>query len=253
MALDWAKRMRLIIIATIVVTVLVVVGATVFAFMYKAPSCGDRTQNQEEAGVDCGGPCAYLCTAQVDEPNVLFVRALTLANGRTDVVGYVVNPNKDAEAKAAPYVLELYAADATLLARVPGFIDLPAGKTVPLFVRSAAGGSVVARAFINFSTDSIPWQSAVVSSVPLTVSGSTLIEGDAPKITATLMNAGYDALYEVRAVAVVYDDQGTAIAASETLVPSVRAQSGVPITFTWNEPFPRRPARFEVLPTVPLP
>jgi hypothetical protein len=253
MALDWAKRMRLMIIAGIVAVLLLIVGATVFAFVYKVPSCTDRTQNQGEAGVDCGGPCTYLCTAQVKEPNVQFARALTLANGRTDVVAKIQNLNKGAEAKAAPYVLELYAADATLLARVPGFIDVPAGEMVPLFVRSAAGGSNVARAFVDFDPEKIMWQKAEQVDVPLRISGSNLIEGPSPKVSGFLHNDGYDALYDVKAIAIVYDGEGTAIAASETLVPSIRAQSSVPVTFTWNEPFQTSPARFEILPSLPLP
>ncbi len=253
MAFDWAKRMRLMIIAGITLVLLLVVGATVFAFVYKVPSCTDRTQNQGEAGVDCGGPCAYLCTAQVKEPSVQFERSLTLANGRTDVVAKIQNLNKGAQAKAAPYVLELYAADATLLARIPGFIDLPAGEMVPLFVRSAAAGSVVARAFVDFDPEKIMWQQTEQVRAPLRISGSSLIEGNAPKVSAFLHNDGYDALYDVRATVIVYDGQGTAIAASETLVPSLRAQSNVPITFTWNEPFQTIPTRFEILPTLPLP
>lgn len=252
MALDWAKRMRLMIIAGVVAVLLLIIGATVFAFVYKVPSCTDRKQNQREEGVDCGGPCTYLCTAQVKKPNLELVRTFTLVNGRTDVVAKIQNLNKGAEAKAAPYVLELYAADATLLGRLAGFVDLPAGRTVPLFVRSAAGGSVVARAFVNFDPEKIAWKAAESAALPLRVSASALIEGNEPKITATLTNESYDTVFDVRAVVVVYDGE-TAIAASETLVPSIRAQSGVPITFTWNEPFSRPATRFEILPTIPLP
>lgn len=253
MAFDWAKRMRFMIIASVVAVVLLIVGATVFAFMYKVPSCTDRTQNQGEAGIDCGGPCTYLCSAQVQKPSVLIERALTLANGRTDVIAKIQNLNKSAQAKAVPYVVELYASDATLLGRVPGFLDLPAGSTVPLFVRSAAGGSVVARAFVNIDANAILWQTVEPKTIPLKVAESLIIEGNTPKVTATLRNEGFDALYNVRAVAIVYDGQGTAIAASETLIQTIRAQTGVPITFTWNEAFAATAARVEIIPTIPLP
>ena len=252
MALDWAKKMRLLIIGGGVLVLLVVIGSTVLAFVYKVPSCTDKVQNQKEAGVDCGGPCTYLCTAQVGAPNVLFARALELPGGRTDVVAYIQNPNKLAEAKNVPYTLELYAADATLLGRVPGFMDLPAGKMTPLFIRAAAQGSNVTRAFISFAPEKISWKS-VESEYPVPRAlESVLTEGENPRVSAKLSNETYDPMYDIRSVVVVFDSEGTAIAASETLVPSIRAQSVVPITFTWNEPFLRAPARIEVIPVVPL-
>ena len=252
MALDWAKKMRLMLIGGIALVAIVVIGATVFAFVYKVPSCTDKTQNQKESGVDCGGPCTYLCTAQVNAPNVLFARALELPGGRTDVVAYIQNPNKQAQTKGAPYTIELYAADATLVARVSGFVDLPAGTVTPIYIRAAAQGSNVARAFINFAPEKISWKSVTGERAVPRVTDSALTEGDSPRVSAKLANETYDPMYDIRSVAVVYDSEGTAIAASETLVPAIRAQSAVPITFTWNEPFQSVPARFEVTPVVPL-
>lgn len=252
MALDWAKKMRFMLIAGILAVVITLGAGITIAVLYKSPTCMDRKQNQSEQGVDCGGSCMYLCTAQVDVPNVIFARALELPGGRTDVVAYIQNPNKSAEAKNVPYILELYAADATLLARVPGFIDLPAGKMTPLFIRAAAQGSNVTRAFINFAPEKISWKS-VKSEYPVPRAlESVLTEGENPRVSAKLSNETYDPMYDIRSVAVVFDSEGTAIAASETLVPSIRAQSVVPITFTWNEPFLRAPARIEVISVVPL-
>lgn len=253
MAFDWAQRMRTIVVLLVVAVLVIVIGATIFAFTYKVPSCSDRVQNQDESGVDCGGSCQYLCTAEVRKPTLNLERVISLANGRTDVIAKVQNVNKSAQAKAAPYVLELYATDATLIGKVPGFIDLPAGREVPLFVRSAAGGSTVARVFVNFEPEKILWEPAQAIQLPLKVENTSLVDGDASKLSATLVNEGYEAIHTVRVVAIIYDGQGTAIAASETLVPSVRAQSTIPITFTWNEPFSTRPVRYEILPTVPLP
>lgn len=253
MIFDWAKKMRFMIVGGILLVLLVIGASIAFLTLYRAPSCIDGKQNQQESGIDCGGSCTYLCTTQVSAPSVLFTRSLPLPGGRTDVVAYVQNPNKNAQAKRAPYVIELFAPDATRIGRVDGFVDLPAGKMVPIFVRAAAQGSVVARAFIQFDERKIPWTS--VKGVYLTprVTEQQLQEGGSPRVTATLVNDTYDPQYDIRAVAVAFTADGTAVAASETLVPVVRAQSTVPITFTWNEPFTDSVSRFEVLPTSPLP
>lgn len=252
MVLDWAKRMRLLIIAIVVTLVLLIVGVTVFAFVYKVPSCTDRTQNQGEAGIDCGAPCAYLCTANMNAPVEVFTRTLTLPNGRTDVVSYVQNPNKNAEAKAVPYSIELYAADAMRVAKVTGTVDLPAGAVVPIYVRAAAQGSSVARAFITFSPDAILWRLVQKTQKPPRVTEIALSQSAFPRVTAQLTNDTFDTLYAVQAVAVVFDRTGTVLAASETLLPSVAAQATAPLIFTWNEPFARPAAQVEITPVLPL-
>lgn len=253
MAFDWGKKMRFMIIAGILVVVLVLGGGIAAAVMYKTPTCTDRTQNQGEQGVDCGGACTYLCTAQVQNPNVVFVRAVSLRGGRTDVVASIQNPNTKAQAKHAPYTIELYGADAMLIGRVTGFIDLPAGKTVPLFVRAAAQGSVVDHAFISFAPEKVSWTESVAPYVLPRVADVALTVSDSPRVTASLVNEIYDSMLGVRAIAVVYDEMGTVIAASETLVPALAAQSSVPVTFTWNEPFITASPRVEILPVLSLP
>lgn len=253
MNFSWASRMRFMIISGIVLVLLAFLTVIIFAFVYKVPSCSDQKQNQDEQGIDCGGSCAYVCTAQVTPPLEVFTRALMLPSGRTDVIAYIQNPNKTAEAKDTSYTLELYGADALLLGKIHGTVDLPAGSTVPLYVRAATQGAVVTRAFISFSPESVLWRTPQGPYMLPQVTESTLTEGASPRITARLVNDGFEPLYAVRAVAVVYDVSGTAIAASETLVPAIAAQSSTPITFTWNESFTTPVARFEITPVVPLP
>ncbi len=253
MIFDWAKRMQIRIAVGIILTLLVVIGGGTFAFVYRAPSCLDQKQNQDEKGVDCGGKCTYLCTAQVSPIQVLLYRSLSLPGGRTDVIAYIQNPNRNAQAKRAPYTLELYAADATILVRMQGFIDIPAGALVPLYIRAAAQGSAVTRAFVSFDPSKTPWTNIRGLYTLPRVSDIVLSEDASPRVTAKLSNELFDAIYDVRAVAVVFDSNNTAIAASETLVPVIRAQSSVPITFTWNESFTTPADRVEVMSTVLLP
>ena len=241
------------IIGAISLVLIVLISVTAFAFMYRVPSCADQKQNQDEQGIDCGGSCAYLCTAQVTPPLEVFTRALTLPSGRTDVIAYVQNPNKTAEAKAAPYTLELYSADALVLGRIQGTVDLPAGSLVPIYVRAATQRVAVARAFISFSPDKISWRTPKQTHILPRVTESTLSEGSSPRITARLVNDSFESLYGVRAVVIVYDASGTAIATSETLVPAISAQSSAPVTFTWNDPFTVPVSRFEIIPVVLLP
>ena len=237
---------------TIASVFLLLFAGIAIAVFYKVPTCNDQKLNQDEEGIDCGGSCLRICTVQVATPVVLFARPLSIL-GRTDVIAYIQNPNKNAEAKNAPYSIELYGADAALITRVSGTVDIPAGKTVPLFVRAVTKGSLAARAFVTLPTDTIVWNKTVGVYPSPEVKDASLSEGSAPRITATLQNTTFDPFFEVRAIGVAFDAEGNVIAASETLVPVLKAQSSFPITFTWNEPFASPAARFEVVPVVRLP
>lgn len=254
MTFTWGKRMRVWVVATTLLVFLAAVAAAVFAFMYKAPSCMDGVQNRDETGIDCGGSaCSYLCTAQVSAPKVILIRAFTLTNGRTDALAYVLNPNKEAEARNAPYTLELFGSDGTRITKTEGALDLPAGKTAVLFIPSLTNGSQVTKAFITFDASRILWQRTKGAYDVLSTEQIAVTESGTPRITSVLRNDTFTAKYQVRVVATVFDAAGTAIAASQTLVPTLAARSTVPLTFTWNEPFPSPVDHIEVVPVLTLP
>tara|TARA_R110000824_G_scaffold401771_1_gene615902 strand:+ start:553163 stop:553927 length:765 start_codon:yes stop_codon:yes gene_type:complete len=254
MELTWGKRRRLIATAIGLLAVVVLVAIAAFVFVYEAPSCSDGKQNRDEVGVDCGGTqCSYLCTSQVSVPRVELVRAFTLGNNRTDALAYVWNDNKNAEARNAPYTLELYGSDGVKIVKKEGSLDLLAGSRSILFIPALTSGARIDRAFITFDTSRISWQKAESTPATLVTEGIQVTETGTPRITSVLRNDAFEAAYQVRVVATVFDPEGIAIAASQTLVPVIAARSTVPLTFTWNEPFTASIGHIEVTPLRTLP
>lgn len=251
MALEYAKRMRIIIIAIVSAVVIALLAGVAFVIFYKVPTCTDRTQNQDEVGVDCGGSCSYLCVSQVTAPSVKFVRALTPQRGRVDVIAYIENRNPRAGAKDAPYTIELYGADGAKVGTVRGVAPIAPRAIVPLFIPAAAQGSVVATAFLTFGD--IKWQTMEPPQDSVVVKDAQLADGTFPRITALVENPAFSAEYNVEVVATVFDANDTAIAASRTVVPSIKARSSIPVTFTWNAPFPQPASYIEVKPVLSLP
>jgi len=254
MKLTWGKRRKLIATVIGLLAVVVLIAAATFSLVYEAPSCIDGKQNRDEVDIDCGGTkCSYLCTSQVSAPRVELVRAFTLSNNRTDALAYVWNDNKNAEARNAPYTLELYGSDGVKIAKKEGTLDLLAGSRSVLFIPALTSGAQVDRAFITFDTSRISWQKAESTPATLVTEGTQVTETGTPRITSVLRNDAFEAAYQVRVVATVFDAEGIAIAASQTLVPVLAARSSVPLTFTWNEPFTAPIGRIEVTPLRPLP
>lgn len=254
--MNWAARRRFFIVLIVSVVAAAFLAALSIATFYEAPSCADKKQNQEEAGVDCGGPCAYLCTTEVQPPTVLFTQVISYGNGRSDVIASIENKNTAAAAKNVPYRITLYGAGQALIQEVTGTIDLPPGATVPVFVPGIASGQQIATsAFLSIAPSSPRW--FTLSGDPRILPrvfnirqvGTTAL----PRIEAIFANTGSSPLLNVPAVVLVRDAKGDVMAASSTVVPSIPAQGQAAATFTWNGPFPEVPASIEVVPTVRLP
>lgn len=245
MALTWSDRRRTMIIAGFAIIALLVGSGIAFAVMYKVPSCTDGKQNADETGIDCGGSCAYLCKANVDAPRVTFARAIS-SGGRTDVIAYVENRNRDAETKAAHYAVEVFDEAGVPLGKREGMIDLPARAVVPIFIPGILSGIGAApRAFVSFD-DGTQWRTARGDEMSFTVSGATLTQDPEPKVTAKIENTSAVPAYGRTAIATVFDADGLAIAASKTVLRQVPAFGSADVVFTWPQPFAGTAVRVEV-------
>jgi len=253
MALTWADKRRLYVIGGAALVGIVLLAAFIISVMYEAPSCMDRKQNQDETGIDCGGSCAYLCKNDVQEPRVSFARAIANGNGRTDVIAYIENRNQSAEAKSARYEVEVFDEAGTLLGKREGTLDLPARSTVTLFVPGIyLGIGASPRAFVSFE-ESLNWRNARGASEAVSVTTADLVLSEKPRVTAMLSNISPTTVYNRTMVATVFDTDGVAIAASQTVVREIAGRGSAQAVFTWNEPFIGTAARVEVtsVPTLP--
>lgn len=254
--MSWAARRRFIILLIIGACIAAFLSVIAIAAFYETPSCTDRTQNQDEEGIDCGGSCPYLCSAQKQPPTVLFTKALTNSAGRTDIVAAVENKNISAAAKNVPYRIALYGANQVLLQEVTGVLDLLPGATTPVYVPGVVSGKQpVAGAFLSIASSSPQWflltaDPRIIPRVSNTQQSGT---SAAPRIDAILSNSSVTGLHAVPVVVLVRDVRGEVIAASKTIVQTIPAQGEATATFTWNSAFVRAPASIEVVPLIPLP
>ena len=254
--MSWAARRRfiiLLIVGAVFVAFLTIVGIATF---YQAPSCTDGVQNQEEEGIDCGGSCSHLCTAQQQPPTVLFTKAIPNGVGRVDVIASVENKNANAAAKNVPYSITLYGSDQTLIQQISGVFDLPARATEPIYVSGIQSGNrKVVGAFLDIASSSPEWFTMMADSRIVPTVSNTSLGGStsAPRVTATLINPSVAILRDVQAIVIVRNEQGDVIAASKTVVPAIPAQGQATATFTWNDTFSGTPVSIEVVPLIALP
>ncbi len=249
-AMSWASSRRTVILLIVGVVALLIAAAALIATLYEAPSCADGKQNQDEEGIDCGGSCALLCTASQVPPVVSFVRELPQQSGRLDVIAYVENPNPFAATKDARYEIEFLGENGTTLGTKTGSIDLPPAASVPIFIPNAfADALAVRQTFLSFEVGSLRWYEPEEDIVPFAVD-AVRIGGteDAPRIMATVTNPSTDSFRNVKVVVTLYDEEGTAFTASQTVIASLTARAEADVVFTWNAPFTKVPARIDVRP-----
>ncbi len=253
--MSWAMRRRIIVFITLG-ALGVAFAATVFiSVTHQTPSCVDGVQNQNETGVDCGGSCTYLCTAQVQPPTVLFTKAVSNGAGRVDVIASIENKNATAAAKNVPYRVRVYGANQVVLREVTGTLDLPPAKTQPVFIPGLASTQqTVTNAFLEIDSAAPKWftlsaDPRVVPKVSNTKLGGT---NTAPRIEATLSNSSATPLFAVQVVVLVRDVEGNVIGASSTVLPTIPGQGAAVASFTWNGAFVGTATNIEVVPIILL-
>jgi hypothetical protein len=254
--MSWAAQRRFIIVFILGAVTVAFSIVVLIATFSKAPSCADDVQNQGESGIDCGGPCPYLCTNEQHSPTVLFTKAISNGMGRTDVIALVENVNALAGAKNVPYTITLYGTGQVFVQQVTGALDLPPSTSVPVFVPNISSGNQKnLRAFLTIDPTTPRWYSLKSAELLLPVVANTTLGGatSTPRIDATLTNSSVTSFTNLKVVVFVHDETGEVIAASQTIVPTLGAQGQAVATFTWNSPFPKMPAKIEVLPVLSLP
>lgn len=111
-----------LIIVIIVLVVLGLLGAGVYYnWFYQGATCFDNKQNQGEAGVDCGGPCAMSCEIlTVKNLEVQWAKAIFLKEGVYDLVAQVDNINPNYGLGSFNYSFKLYDVSDQLVGEKPG-------------------------------------------------------------------------------------------------------------------------------------
>ena len=239
----WSVRRKIvyIVIAFAVLSILVVIP--LFYFLYQAPTCFDGKKNGNETGVDCGGQCQLLCSFEGLDPIILWSRAFKVTGnpsgeGVYSAVAYIQNPNINSEALAR-YVFKFYDANNLLIGEKENATIIPKNKVLAVFEPNIdTQFKIPARVTFEFTQKPI-WRKDLRTSPELVVTQKILSgETSSPRIDATVENKSTESAERIEIVAIVYDDNGNAVAASRTFVDKLDKDQSARAVFTWPLPFP---------------
>jgi hypothetical protein len=250
MSSQWAAKRKLIYGTVVLVVVAVVLGGLLFLFFHKAATCFDNVKNQNEKGVDCGGVCARICPSDISAPIVMWQRSFQVTPGVYSAVAYVQNPNVSHRVDDVGYVFRLYDKDNAMITEKTGRTFLLANQTFAVFEAGIrTGARIPVRTSFEF-TESPSWiqnpigykeTSVVAENIALTNDSAT------PRISLSVHNLSLNTINTLAVVAIVYDAEDNAIAASRTIVEDLAAQSSAQVVFTWPTAFPSPAVRKEII------
>ena len=212
---------------------------TIF-LLNKEPNCFDNVQNGDEAGVDCGGSCQFLCSFEAVDPTVIWSRAFKITDGVYSVAAYIENQNINSETWA-PYVFKLYDSANSLIGEREGKIYIQKNKVIAVFEPNInTGGRIPNRVSFEF-TQKLNWNRNTKVYPNLLVTQKVLSgENLRPRIDAIVQNTSLDTAENIELVAIVYDNKENAIAVSRTFIDSLSKDQLSHISFTWPQPFATR-------------
>lgn len=250
--MSWSNQRQLIIgIVTFFVVALGTGIPAYFVFFHKEPTCFDGIKNQDEKDVDCGGVCEKVCLFDSRELITVFTRFFEASKGTYNVVSLIENANQGVFVNPARYSMKLYDAEGVLLSERIGEVYVPPNKVFPIFEHSfSLGEQIPKRAVLIFEND-LSWQKGTLIEPVLKVENQSLdtIE-NRPFVEATIRNTEVYEVKNIQVVALVYEKNGNAIGASQTVIPFIRAGSTERVIFSWNEAFPTDVAKIDIVPIV---
>lgn len=245
----WAAKKRTVYFLIVLAALFTIVGVPVFFATRHAPTCTDGIENQGEAGVDCGGPCALQCAFQVPPPIIRWARSFKVTSGVYNAVAMVENTALDVGTDRIAYTFKLYDSRNVLIAERAGETFLPPKRLAPIFEGGIRTGErTPSRTFFEFSA--VPaWKRVPPKEDGALVVANTTLRDEAskPRLEATLSNTAVRTVSGIEVVAVMYDKNDNAIAASKTLVDSLPKDATARLVFTWSEPFSVPVARTEII------
>jgi Mg-chelatase subunit ChlD len=237
---SWATRRKAIYLGVTILVLLMVFGAIVWKFWYMAPTCSDGHRNGDETGIDCGGSCVLVCSADVLRPIVKWdPRLFEISPGVWSALVYIENPNADTEATYVPYDLTIYNEKNEILEERKGATILPKNKTVGIFEGGILekNGSKPKRATFEIG-DNIVWKKNEEIGEKISIThGSILRLESTPRIEASVKNNTTEEIKNIELVTVVFDGNDNAVAASRTFVETLKQNENANIFFTWPKPF----------------
>jgi hypothetical protein len=246
---SWATRRKSLYFVIFLLALGLFVGVPTFFTFYTPATCSDNKQNQNERGIDCGGPCAKLCTEDYAPLVYMWQRFVEVSPGLYNVLAYIENPNLSVVSGPTPYMFKLYDKDGILITERRGSASIPPGKKFAIF--EPVLQTLQRKPYrATFEFTSAPLWRRVSSDLIIGISNVDVINDSntgLPRVEATITSQSSDSFKNVEAVAIIYDKMGNVVNFSKTVIDNFPPSSSQNLFFTWPTVFSTTSSKVEIL------
>jgi hypothetical protein len=150
------RTVKQLIIALIFFLILSGLGFLIYWATRSAPSCFDGIQNQEEEGIDCGGPCQSCELATLKDLEILWTKAIHVKDNFYDLGAQIKNHNQNYGSGQIPYYFRFYDSQGNLIGQRAGLTYILPRQTKYLIVTKIESSRPISRTELLFGQ--INWQ-----------------------------------------------------------------------------------------------
>lgn len=203
---------------TVYLAIIVLIGFWIYNSNFKpAPTCFDNKQNQNETGIDCGGPC-LACEIGTLSPIEATLVKYFQADNQTIISAEIKNPNPDWAADYFSYVINVYGKNGMVVKSIAKTSYIYAGETKYLVEPAEIDVKNAADVKISFSGED--WKPAKEFPMPSTQTRQirTEISSGSSNVSASgfVANSNAYPLSKTVIVGFLFNKNGVQIGASKT-------------------------------------
>lgn len=248
--MKWAQRRKFIYGFSIGVFVIAVVVYLLRGFIAPTPTCSDNKQNGYESGVDCGGTCALRCTSEIQTQRIIWARALETSPNTYDLVAFISNKNTDSATPSLLYTFTAYDEDGKVLIIATGTTPSLLDGEFPIMVQDVILATKPKSVTANLVTGKYYKINDVTRAAGISVSNIRYEGGQSPKVFASIINLKRESFSNLPVRVVLYDIEGNAYGAGETVVPFLDKESSAQVSFIWKQSFSITPVKIRIYPII---
>lgn len=254
MSLTWSSKRKLTYFSIVVGIILAGAFVMIYPYFNQEPTCFDAKKNGDESGVDCGGSCFRVCTAEAYRIVPLWARAFEVVPGKYNLMAYIENQNREAGIAKIGYEFRVYDENNIFLARREGTTFISSNDRTAIFEAGIeAGNRKPSRVDFTF-TGAPSWVKInrdQRNSLAISVEDKVLTDAlDAPKLRANVSNNTLINMRYLDVFAILYDENDNVLTVSKTLVEDLPKSKKVPVVFTWPKGLEKAPTRIDIFPQV---
>lgn len=249
--MTWALKRQISYISGVLIFIFAVALYFLWPYLNRPPTCFDRKQNGDEAGIDCGGSCPIACTNEVDKLSVFWARSFQVVPGRYNALAYIENQNQNQVIRRIKYRFRFADENNLYIGKRDGETFIPPAGKFAIFEGAIDLGNSKP-VYTSFEFSEVPvWSNvdkSLIDQLKVVVSNIVFENETIPRLTANIKNTSLFDIPDLQVVAILYDKFNNVLNVSSTNIAILGGEQENQVSFTWREQMSAEVASQEILP-----